>query len=131
MSNDPWLPILRAFEAAWAKQDGAAIAALFSAEAVFTTPLFERSIGRAAIERGEQHALNTYFRGTRVELLLEHATPLREDVAIVHTANRVMREGQLMVESHAMMVLVRRAGAGWEIAAFHNLVPLQGPPPAH
>jgi uncharacterized protein (TIGR02246 family) len=125
--DDDIARVLRAFEAAWAARDGEAVAQLFAEEAVFTTPTFERSIGRAAIARSEQQAYDTYFRGTRVELHVEHATPLRDDVALLHTANRIFRDEQLVVESHAMVVLDAASG-DWQIAGWHNLVPLQMPP---
>ncbi len=63
-------------EAAWAAHDGTAVAWLFREDAVFTTPTFERSIGRTAIARAEQQAYDTYSRGTRVQLHVEELTPL-------------------------------------------------------
>jgi uncharacterized protein (TIGR02246 family) len=120
--------LLRAFEAGWASRDGASIARLFAPNAVFTAPTFERSAGRDAIARSEQQALDTYFRDTRVALTIERLTPVRDDVVIVHTTNRVTRGQATVVESHAMFVAEETAGQ-WSIAGWHNMVALRGAPP--
>ena len=121
--------VLRAFEAGGAARDGDAVGRLFREDAVFTTPTFERSIGCAAIARSEQYAYDTFFRGTRVEFRIEHHTSLRTDLAVIYTANRIVRDTQLVIESHAMAVM-DGASAEWLIAGWHNLVAMQGPPPA-
>ena len=119
--------LLRAFEDAWAARDGTAAARLFSEDAVFTTPTFERAIGRAAIARSEQQAYDTYFSGTRVRVAVERLVFLRDDLALLHTTNSISRDDAVMVESHAMLVVDGRTG-DWEIVGWHNMVPLGRPP---
>jgi uncharacterized protein (TIGR02246 family) len=125
--DDQIARVLRAFEAGWAAADGEAVSRLFRDDAVFTTPTFERSIGRAAIARSEQQAYDTYFAGTRVAFVVERSALLRDDLALLHTTNRIFRGDTAIVESHAMAVL-DGAGGEWRIAGWHNLVPLQAPP---
>ena len=120
--------LLRAFESAWSSRDGGSIAQLFAPDAVFTAPTCERSVGREAIARSEQQALDTYFRDTQVALTIEQLTPVRDDVVIVHTTNRVTRAEVTVVESHAMFVAEQTAGR-WSIAGWHNMVALAGGPP--
>jgi uncharacterized protein (TIGR02246 family) len=118
--------LMAEFERRWNAHDGAAVAELFAADAIFTTPTLACSEGREAIARSEQEAYDTLFRDNRVRVQIERVRFLRPDVAVVNVANEILSGEEIFQTSHAMLVADSHGGR-WRIAAWHNMVPLEAP----
>jgi uncharacterized protein (TIGR02246 family) len=131
MKESDVLNLTSRFAAAWERGDATGIAAVFSEDAVFTTPEFQRFEGRAAIAEGQRSLYIGMTPRTRIAISIERLRWLRPDLALVHTENRItsIDASDQFPVSHAMLIVDGSSGQA-EIVAFHDLVPvvLRGTP---
>lgn len=116
---------LERFAAAWNARDAAALAALFDEDADFVNVVGIWWRRRRAIEKAHDYALNRFFRDSRITVEAVAVKRLGADVATVH--GRWRMEGQrapddavLEARRGMMLLVVRRTGDGWSIAAAQN-----------
>ncbi len=116
---------LEQFMAAWNGRDATALAALFDEDADFVNVVGIWWRRRRSIEKAHDYALKRFFRDTRITLENASVKHLGADTATVHGLWRM--EGQrapddtVLEPRRGMMLLVlRRSGDGWSIAAAQN-----------
>ena len=111
--------------AAWNRRDAAAFASHFDEDADFVNVVGIWWRRRRAIEKAHDYALKRFFRDSRLTVEEQSVKYLGDDVATVH--GRWRMEGQRAPDDtaleprHGVMLLVlRRTGDGWSIAATQN-----------
>ena len=111
--------------AAWNRRDAHAFAGLFDEDADFVNVVGIRWRRRRAIEKAHDYAFKRFFRNSRLTIEERSVKRLGADAATVH--GRWRMEGQLAPDDtpleprHGIMLLVlRRDGGGWRIAACQN-----------
>jgi uncharacterized protein (TIGR02246 family) len=111
---------------AWNAGDGDAFAAPFAEDADFVNVRAEHHRGRQAIAAGHNFIFRGIYAGSTNEYVVKSARLLTVDVALAHVDSILdVPAGPLAGRLHALYSIVLvRAGAGWQIASFHNtLVP--------
>ncbi|MCS7479535.1 SgcJ/EcaC family oxidoreductase [Umezawaea endophytica] len=103
----------------WAAGDAARFAAVFGPDVDFVTVRGEDLRGRAAVEEVHARLFASAFRDTRLVPNFLLVRPLADGVHLVHVTTGIVPLGVL---THAQAVVTRRDG-GWEITAFHNMIP--------
>lgn len=115
--------------AAWAKGDGVAFAATFTADADLVTFNGDYLKTREGIAKGMQYYFDHFTKGSRIKPLSEHVRYLEPDAAIIVRQTCLLspgesecRDGSLSVNTN---VLVKQRGH-WLQASFQNtrVVPL-------
>jgi len=106
-------------EQGWALGDGHAFAAVFAEDVDFVTVRGEELFGRPAVAAGHSQLFAGPYRDTKLTAEISLIRPLTDDVSVVHVTSSITPAG---ITTHAQAVVVRRAG-GWEITAFHNMIP--------
>ena len=113
------------FAAAWNGRDATALAALFDDDADFVNVVGIWWRRRRAIEKAHDYALKRFFRDTRITIEEVSVKYLGADAATVH--GRWRMEGQrapddtvLEPRRGIMLLVLRRSGDGWAIAAAQN-----------
>lgn len=117
-------------EQAWLAGDAEAFTRSAMPEIVFTNVVGLFSIGRAGFQAQHRHIFSTFYKGSTLRQTVEQITYVRPDVAIVNTLTEVTGFGALppafpthgaILSSRLEQVLVKD-GAGWRVAAFHNVI---------
>lgn len=106
-------------EQGWALGDGEAFAGVFSEDVDFVTVRGEELFGRRAVALGHGQLFAGPYRDTKLTTEISLIRPLSEEISVVHVTSSIAPAG---ITTHAQAVVVRRAD-GWEIAAFHNMIP--------
>jgi uncharacterized protein (TIGR02246 family) len=106
-------------EQGWADGDGDAFASVFAADVDFVTVRGEELFGRRAVALGHGQLFAGPYRDTKLTTEISLIRPLSDDISVVHVTSSIAPAG---ITTHAQAVVVRRAD-GWEIAAFHNMIP--------
>jgi uncharacterized protein (TIGR02246 family) len=110
-------------EAAWARGDGAAWAATFTADGDMVTFNGDHLHGRAHIQRRIQHYFDAYLRGTRLLMLTEQVRYTEPDTAIIVRTGCVLWNQETTCTDEALSVntnvLVKRHGR-WLQTSFQN-----------
>ncbi len=114
--------IVSALESAWNAGDGRLFAAPMAPDADFVTIRAERFRGRQAIADGRDAIFRTVYAGSRIKLTTDTLRLLTDDVALLHVGSELdAPSGPLAGRHNAVFsAVLRRNGAAWEIAAFHN-----------
>ncbi|MEU3651061.1 SgcJ/EcaC family oxidoreductase [Lentzea sp. NPDC034063] len=106
-------------EQGWAVGDGAAFASVFAEDVDFVTVRGEELFGRRAVALGHSQLFAGPYRDTKLTAEISLIRPLTDTVSVVHVTSSIAPAG---ITTHAQAVVVRRED-GWEIAAFHNMIP--------
>ncbi|MCW2501987.1 MAG: hypothetical protein JWO79_271 [Actinomycetia bacterium] len=114
----------RQMEDGWSGGSGPRFAAPFAEDADFVTVRGEATRGRGEIADRHGALFDTAYAGSALAARVESIRYLRPDLALVHATSTVTPPGgRPPMTTHAQAVAERRAG-GWQIVAFHNMVPL-------
>lgn len=106
-------------EQGWAAGDSTAFASVFAEDVDFVTVRGEELFGRRAVAVGHGQLFAGPYRDTKLTAEISLIRPLTSEVSVVHVTSSIAPAG---ITTHAQAVVVRRSG-GWEIAAFHNMIP--------
>ena len=106
-------------EQGWADGDGDAFAGVFAEDVDFVTVRGEELYGRRAVASGHGQLFAGPYRGTELTTKISLIRPLTSEISVVHVTSSIAPAG---IATHAQAVVVQRDG-GWEIAAFHNMIP--------
>lgn len=113
------------FVAAWNARDAAALAALFDDDADFVNVVGIWWRRRRAIEKAHDYALKRFFHDSHITIEEVSVKHLGADAATVH--GRWRMEGQRAPDDTVldprrgiMLLVLRRTGDGWTIAAAQN-----------
>ena len=106
-------------EHGWVLGDGDAFASVFAEDVDFVTVRGEELFGRRAVALGHGQLFAGPYRDTKLTTEISLIRPLTDDVSVVHVTSSITPAG---ITTHAQAVVVRRED-GWEIAAFHNMIP--------
>lgn len=113
------------FVAAWNDRDATALAALFDEDADFVNVVGIWWRRRRAIEKAHDYALKRFFRDSRITVETVSEKHLGTDAAIVHglwhmTGQRAPDDTVLEPRRGVILLVLRRSGDGWSIAAAQN-----------
>lgn len=112
--------IVAALQRAWNAGDGAAMAACFAEDAVFTDVVGRVQRGRATIAAEHQKIFDTIYRGSSNELRLVESRELAEGVLVLNTAGRLrVPAGPRAGVTEAVQTMVVSGG---RIVAFQNTI---------
>ena len=106
-------------EQGWALGDGETFASAFAEDVDFVTVRGEELFGRHAVALGHGQLFAGPYRDTKLTAEISLIRPLTDDVSVVHVTSSIAPAG---ITTHAQAVVVRGVD-GWEIAAFHNMIP--------
>lgn len=109
----------RRMEQGWALGDGEAFASVFSEDVDFVTVRGEELFGRRAVALWHGQLFAGPYRDTKLTAEISLIRPLSAEISVVHVTSSIAPAG---ITTHAQAVVARRAD-GWEIAAFHNMIP--------
>ncbi|MCP2247023.1 SgcJ/EcaC family oxidoreductase [Lentzea aerocolonigenes] len=109
----------RRMEQGWAHGDAEAFAAVFAEDVDFVTVRGEELYGRRAVAAGHAQLFAGPYRDTKLTAEISLIKPLADGISLVHVTSSIAPAG---ITTHAQAVVVQRAD-GWEIAAFHNMIP--------
>ncbi|MGW6936586.1 SgcJ/EcaC family oxidoreductase [Lentzea sp. NPDC054927] len=109
----------RRMERGWADGDGEAFASVFAEDVDFVTVRGEELFGRRAVASGHAQLFAGPYRDTKLTAEISLIRPLADGISVVHVTSSIAPAG---ITTHAQAVVVQRAD-GWEIAAFHNMIP--------
>ncbi|MFD4674706.1 SgcJ/EcaC family oxidoreductase [Lentzea sp. NPDC058450] len=109
----------RRMEQGWADGDALAFASVFASDVDFVNVRGEELFGRQAVSAGHAALFAGPYRDTKLSAEISLVRPLTSEISVVHVTSSIAPAG---ITTHAQAVVVRRAD-GWEIAAFHNMVP--------
>ena len=109
---------------AWNHGDAAGFASVFAPDADFTSIRLDRAHTRQEIADGHAAIFATIYKDTRIQPAVERIRYVRPDVAVVDVDGQLSdASGAPMFDAHAQFVAARD-GAGWQIVAFQNMVPV-------
>ncbi|MDT7790467.1 MAG: hypothetical protein QOF58_8886 [Pseudonocardiales bacterium] len=106
-------------EQGWADGDGDAFASVFAQDVDFVTVRGEELFGRRAVALGHGQLFAGPYRDTKLTAEISLIRPLADGISLVHVTSSIAPAG---ITTHAQAVVVQRSD-GWEIAAFHNMIP--------
>jgi uncharacterized protein (TIGR02246 family) len=112
----------------WNKGSGEAFAAQFAEDSDYVVVNGMHIKGRRQNASGHQQIFDTIYKGTRLWVQVKSVRFLRPDVALMHTASKVLKPGEsdASPEPEAIQTwTVSKHGKEWLIDAFHN-TPIQG-----
>ncbi|MFC3893723.1 SgcJ/EcaC family oxidoreductase [Lentzea rhizosphaerae] len=109
----------RRMEQGWALGDAAVFAGVFAEDVDFVTVRGEELYGRRAVAAGHALLFAGPYRDTKLTAEISLIKPLADGISLVHVTSSIAPAG---ITTHAQAVVVQRAD-GWEIAAFHNMIP--------
>lgn len=112
---------------AWNKGSGEAFAAQFAEDSDFVVANGRHDKGRRQIASSHQQVFDTFFKGTRLWLQVKSVRLLRPDVALIHTASKVLKSGDSDASPEPDFIqawTVSKHGDEWLIDAFQN-TPIQ------
>ncbi|HEX7185819.1 MAG TPA: SgcJ/EcaC family oxidoreductase [Thermoanaerobaculia bacterium] len=119
---------------AWNRGSGEGFAAQFAEDSDYVVVNGMHIKGRQQNASNHQQIFDTFYKGTRLWAEVKSVRFLRPDVALMHTASKILKPG----ESEASPVpeaiqtwTVSKHGNAWLVDAFHN-TPIQrqgGQPP--
>jgi len=109
----------RRMEQGWADGDGEAFASVFREDVDFVTVRGEELFGRRAVAAGHAQLFAGPYRNSKLTAGISLIRPLADGISLVHVTSSIAPAG---ITTHAQAVVVRHDG-GWEIAAFHNMIP--------
>jgi len=109
----------RRMEQGWADGDGEAFASVFREDVDFVTVRGEELFGRHAVAAGHAQLFAGPYRNSKLTAEISLIRPLADGISLVHVTSSIAPAG---ITTHAQAVVVRHDG-GWEIAAFHNMIP--------
>jgi uncharacterized protein (TIGR02246 family) len=109
----------RRMEKGWADGDGDAFAGVFAQDVDFVTVRGEELFGRQAVAAGHSQLFAEPYRDTTLTAEISLIKPLADGISLVHVTSSIAPAG---ITTHAQAVVVQHDG-GWEIAAFHNMIP--------
>jgi len=113
----------------WNKGSGEAFAAQFAEDSDFVVANGRHDKGRTQIASSHQQIFDTFFKGTRLWLQVKSVRFLKPDVALIHTASKVLRPGESDASPEPELIqtwIVLKHGNEWLIDAFQN-TPIQRP----
>jgi uncharacterized protein (TIGR02246 family) len=127
-----FLDVIALLEDAWNAGDGDAFATPFAEDADFVNIYGLHGKGRPSIAAAHSQILRTVYAGSTLKVQLRQAQMIRQDVALLHLRSTMLvPSGPLAGEMNATpSVVLERAGARWQIVAFHNTL-VQTPPAMH
>ena len=112
--------IVAAVARAWNAGDGAAMAAYFAEDAVFTDVVGRVQRGRATIAAEHQKIFDTIYRGSSNELCVVESRELAEGVLVLNTASTLRAPaGPRAGVTGAVQTMVVSGG---QIVAFQNTI---------
>lgn len=115
----------------WAAGDATRFASNFSPDCDFTTVRGDKPPGRAGIAAGHDRLFRTQYASTRLEARVVAVRHLRPDLATVEAESTILTaDGTPLATTHALAVVERAAPDGWQIVAFHNMIPATPKEPA-
>jgi uncharacterized protein (TIGR02246 family) len=116
------LELLDRVEAAWARGDGAAYAAEFTADASYVTWVGTLYIGRKDIARSHQVLFAKFLKGTRIFGRVERIRFLGPDAAVVTSRGDTYKGSKQprKLTKVQTYTVVREADGAWRVAAFQN-----------
>ncbi|WP_167975609.1 SgcJ/EcaC family oxidoreductase [Lentzea indica] len=117
--TEPIYELWRRMEKGWADGDGDAFAGVFAEDVDFVTVRGEELYGRRAVAAGHGQLFAGLYRDTVLTAEISLIRPLSDGISLVHVRSSISPPG---ITTHAQAVVVQRDG-GWEIAAFHNMIP--------
>ena len=106
-------------EQGWAAGDATAFASVFAEDVDFVTVRGEELFGRQAVSRGHAELFAGPYRDTVLTAEISLVRPLTDAISVVHVTSSI---APASVTTHAQAVVARREH-GWEISAFHNMIP--------
>jgi uncharacterized protein (TIGR02246 family) len=113
----------------WAAGSGADFATAFAEDVEFISVRGTDEGGRTGVADRHDQLFASAYRGTTLSADVRLIRHLSTDVAVVHATSRITRpDGTPAADTHAQAVVERRDG-GWQIVAFHNMVPFSPPAP--
>ena len=117
---------------AWSKGSGEAFAAQFAEDSDFVVANGTHLKGRKQNASNHQQIFDTFFKGTRLWLQVKSVRFLRPDIALVHTASKVLKPGESDASPEPVAIqtwTVSKYGNEWLVDAFHNtFIQRQGGP---
>lgn len=111
----------------WNKGSGEAFAAQFAEDSDFVVANGRHDKGRRQNASAHQQIFDTFFKGTRLWLQVKSVRFLRPDVALMHTASKVLKPGESDASPEPEFIqtwTVSKHGNEWLVDAFHN-TPIQ------
>ncbi|HZH31663.1 MAG TPA: SgcJ/EcaC family oxidoreductase [Pyrinomonadaceae bacterium] len=111
----------------WNKGSGEAFAAQFAEDSDYVVVNGIHLKGRRQNASGHQQIFDTIYKGTRLWVRVKSVRFLRPDVALIHTASKVLKRGEsgASPEPEAIQTwTVSKHGKEWLVDAFHN-TPIQ------
>ena len=111
----------------WNKGSGEAFAAQFAEDSDFVVGNGMHIKGRQQNASSHQRIFDTFFKGTRLWLQVKSVRFLKPDVALMHTASKVLKPGESDASPEPEFIqtwTVSKHGNEWLIDAFHN-TPIQ------
>ncbi len=122
MSEAAIRQLLARLEDAWARGDGKAYGAEFTADATYVT--FVGTVYRGAAEIGAAHQVlfDKFLRGTKLAGHLEEIRFVSDGVAVVASRGDVYKGHRPPARLGKVQTytVVREADGQWRVAAFHN-----------
>lgn len=113
--------LLTALEDAWNAGSGSHFAASFAEDAYFVTIALDRLSGRQAIADRHAALFAGALRGSQLTAQLRGRRDLSYDIVVLDVDFLVISDERESTLTNALAV-VERAGAGWQITAFHNMI---------
>ena len=111
----------------WNKGSGEAFAAQFAEDSDFVVGNGMHIKGRRQNASSHQQIFDTFFKGTRLWIQVKSVRFLKPDVALMHTASKVLKPGESDASPEPEFIqtwTVSKHGNEWLIDAFHN-TPIQ------
>ena len=112
---------------AWNKGSGETFAAQFAEDSDFVVGSGMHLKGRKQNASNHQQIFDTFFKGSRLWLQVKSVRFLRPDVALMHTASKVLKPGESDASPEPEFIqtsTVSKHGQEWLIDAFQN-TPIQ------
>ncbi|HVT39516.1 MAG TPA: SgcJ/EcaC family oxidoreductase [Gemmatimonadaceae bacterium] len=119
--------LAKQYEAAFAKGDARAVAALYTTNGILTDASGVVSVGRSEIEKTTAADFARQFKGATLTVVQGPTVFLRSDVAVGRGTFEIRSGTNSMVKGMYLVASVKRAD-GWHIAAHQNMVPAPPPP---
>jgi uncharacterized protein (TIGR02246 family) len=122
--------LIDAMAVAWQRGDAHAFSGRYRAGATFTNVFGDFYVGRQDFERRHEEVFAGIFKGTTLSMQIRKLRFLRQDVAIADIATTVagarlrprgVELGPDGALHSALLMVLTKEGADWEIAAYHNV----------